>query len=244
MFEFMQRYADNTLARRTDNQKLGVLLGSTVPKQLDRWQRDGRAPPPFFIKALGKRISADEGTGSLYWVTRARTEKLLIGLLEHSADDLKPTIMEALQAVGFVRSLRPLIALMANPSLGRSARSAVIVIGERLAKVKDWPPNNICPRCGSTDNKEGNATGWECKTCGLRYRPRGERSPLESAGCGGVFGAFHGGPWDRATLVALVTEITAAAPDSSSELVAGWMKRCEAAISHWDDLIAESSRDR
>jgi hypothetical protein len=64
----------------------------------------------------------------------------------------------------------------------------------------------LCPRCGSTDSTEGNATGWTCSDCSLSYRPRGSRDPLTFVASGG----FHGGPWNRRELLQLLDDASRA----------------------------------
>ena len=134
------------------------------------------------------------------WQIRAETEDVLIRALSSTNVSTVSTASSFLREVGFVDCVPKLIALLDtnNDDLQMTVREALKAIRERL--MGGW---GICPRCGSSNTTEGNATGWRCNGCDLRYRPRGARDPLAFIMSGG----FHGAPWNRNEMVSLLSKV-------------------------------------
>lgn len=135
------------------------------------------------------------------WRSRAQNEKLLINALSSTNTKSRIKAVISLGDIASAESVPILILLLDSndDAVAFIAGEAISAIRERL-EIKGGFSWGVCPRCESSDTKEGNYTGWVCQTCNLHYSPKGSRNPLAF----GLSGGFHGGPWDRSELVKLL----------------------------------------
>lgn len=100
---------------------------------------------------------------------------------------------------------------IAGGSDPRLAETARMIAGRLRARMPSGP--DACPRCGGSNATEGNATGWRCNGCGLKYRAHGNRDPLKF----GASGGFRGGPpWRHEEFADLLSQVAGARQEDSN----------------------------
>lgn len=139
---------------------------------------------------------------------RAKQQLAVVG--SQTGNACAPCALRALSTADMVpfRVLDEILPIIhiAGGSDARLAETARMIAGRLRASLPSGP--DACPRCGGSNATEGNATGWRCNGCGLRYRAHGNRAPLEFVASRG----FRGGPpWRHEEFADLLSQVASAA---------------------------------